>query len=182
MGYFDGLTAAAFKKDRSGNTVFYPWGVFGRGRILPDEQKVAEVRLFLRRYYQAIFLLIIPAAIAAQIKSVEPIVRMALMLACGIGFLGWFLIKVRSLTAGTEFSDESLSFRESYTNSAGGHNRATLWVLFGLSWLFVGTGIWMVLRNQSQRDVYLGAAAAVLFSLCACAIGYMAVVKGSPPR
>jgi hypothetical protein len=181
MGYFDGLTDAAFKKDRSGNTVYYPWGVFGRGRILPDE-KVAEVRLFLRRYYQAIFLGIVPMAVVVQIKSVAPVVKLALPLALGVGFVIWFLIKVRFLMAGTEFSDESLSFRESYRNSAAGHSQWMLWAMFAGSWVFVGTGVWMVLRNQSQRDVYYGAAAVVLFSLCACVIGYMAVVKGRPPR
>ena len=182
MGYFDGLTDAAFKKDRFGNTVFYPWGVFGRGRILPDEQSIGNVRQFLRGYYQALFCVVIPLGIMTTIKSISIPVKVASYVAFGIGFTAWFIIKSRKLTAGTEFSDESLSLRESYSNSAAGHNRATLWGLFGLSCLFVAAGVWMVLRNQSQREVYLGAASVAVSGLCACAIGYMAVVKGRPPR
>jgi hypothetical protein len=33
MGYFDALTSSSFKKDESGKTVFYPWGVLGKGHI-----------------------------------------------------------------------------------------------------------------------------------------------------
>lgn len=38
MGYFEGLTNGNFKKDRDGNTIFFPWGILGKGRVLPDEQ------------------------------------------------------------------------------------------------------------------------------------------------
>ena len=29
MGYFESLTNGYFKKDLSGNTIFFPWGVLG---------------------------------------------------------------------------------------------------------------------------------------------------------
>jgi hypothetical protein len=35
MGYFDGLTAAAFKKDTQGRDLFFIWGKFGKGRVVP---------------------------------------------------------------------------------------------------------------------------------------------------
>ena len=37
MGYFDGLTDGVFKTDSEGKFLFYPWGVPGKGYILPDD-------------------------------------------------------------------------------------------------------------------------------------------------
>ncbi len=54
MGYFDGLTGASFKKDKRGYTVFYPWGIGGRGYILPEHKK-DDVRRVLKRYLQISF-------------------------------------------------------------------------------------------------------------------------------
>jgi hypothetical protein len=41
MGYFDGLAASSFKTDDKGNTVFFPWGILGKGYILPEDKKVS---------------------------------------------------------------------------------------------------------------------------------------------
>jgi hypothetical protein len=52
MGYFDGLTDAVFKIDREGKLLFYPWGVLGRGYVLPNDSKKQQVRKFLSLWYK----------------------------------------------------------------------------------------------------------------------------------
>src|SRR5512137_2958826 len=51
VGYFDALSGSGFKKDERGRSVFYPWGVFGKGRVLPDAETEKKVRAFVIRYY-----------------------------------------------------------------------------------------------------------------------------------
>ena len=38
MGYFDDMANEAFKKDASGNAVYYPWGPFGSGFVIKSEE------------------------------------------------------------------------------------------------------------------------------------------------
>ena len=59
MGYFDGQASALFKRDESGGTVFYPWGVLGKGRLLPDEEAEKRVFRFVKLYFQISLVLVI---------------------------------------------------------------------------------------------------------------------------
>ena len=52
MGYFDGLTDGIFKTDSEGRFLFYPWGVLGKGYVLPDDSKKQEVRQFVSLWYK----------------------------------------------------------------------------------------------------------------------------------
>lgn len=51
MGYFKRLADSSFKVDDQGNTLFYPWGILGRGYILPDKETETEIRRFITRYH-----------------------------------------------------------------------------------------------------------------------------------
>ena len=46
MGYFDGLTDGAFKKDSFGNTLLFPWGIFGSGFIIKSKETHEKIRKF----------------------------------------------------------------------------------------------------------------------------------------
>jgi hypothetical protein len=164
MGYFDGLTEAAFKKDGNGNTVFYPWGVLGKGRVLTDPARAERLRAFVRRYYQVTLPIIIVVGVV-RIWSLLAVVVAALV--------AWFIIRSRQLLAGTAVSDERLTLKEGYRNSAARHNKLTLWVLFILSGLFAAAGIWIARNSYGPRQVAVGAGTAFFFALCGLAIGYM---------
>lgn len=51
MAYFDGFTNVNFKKDRQGNTVYFPWGAAGRGYRVPSAARALELRQFVARSY-----------------------------------------------------------------------------------------------------------------------------------
>jgi hypothetical protein len=59
MGYFDVLASGIIRKDERGSTVFYPWGVLGKGRLLPDE--AAEKKVF--RFVKFCFLVALVLAV-----------------------------------------------------------------------------------------------------------------------
>lgn len=51
MGYFDGLTNAIFKPDADGNTVFFPYGAWGKGRLIADADSAEQLKKFIGRFY-----------------------------------------------------------------------------------------------------------------------------------
>jgi hypothetical protein len=168
MGYFDGLTNGNFKKDGSGQTVFYPWGVFGKGRVLSDEATENKVRGFVRRYYQVTLPLIIGVGVILGWVYLFLLVPI---------FAGWFYLRTKTLVAGCPLSESKLTLGESYANSAVTHNTWTLWLLFICSVLFVATGIWMALSANSAGDRVMGWIVGIFFGACSVAIGYMLKVK-----
>jgi len=166
MGYFDGLVNAAFKTDRHGDTVFYPWGVFGRGRVLKEPAVAAAAKLFLRRYYQ--FTLCAVAVLSAVVvnRSVGMPVKIGVLVAYFVIFLGWFFVGSRRFTSGAEYSDERLSMRESQANTAANMSRGMLWGFVVLSCLFTAAGVWMISARSSTFNVAAGWTTVVIFPLC----------------
>lgn len=51
MAYLNGFTRVNFKKDRQGNTVYFPWGGAGRGYRVPSAARALELRQFVFRSY-----------------------------------------------------------------------------------------------------------------------------------
>lgn len=168
MGYFEGLTNASFKKDQAGNTIFFPWGVLGRGRILPDEPTETRVRAFLSRYYKV---------------SLPTIIGVGVIVGWAWSFLlvpifgAWFYFGSKSLVSDYPYSKDKLTLKEGYTSSAAGHNKVTLWLLFTCSILFVLAGIFIASVATSSSQIAMGLFTAIFFGACSAAIGYMLKVK-----
>ena len=168
MGYFDGLAAAPFKKDKDGNTVFYPHGIFGRGRVIADPVRAEELRKFLRTWYQVMMVVVIvPCAIRAWILLLIAMPPLAL----------WWYIRSRSLLAGCPYSEDRLNVGESARNSAAGHSRSTLWLLLAGSALFVVGGVAIAATAKSGQDLAVGLGSAVFFGACGAVFVYMLKVK-----
>lgn len=169
MGYFDGLVEASFKKDTNGNAVFHPWGIFGRGRVLADPAKAAELRAFVRLYYQVSLPLIIVLAVVGV---------WWLLLVAAIALPLWFVLRSRYLLTGAPFSEERLTWKQSVQNSANAHNRFILWFLCLSSGCFVAITLWLaIVRAHSMKQVLILGAGAALFGLCTAIIGYMIKVR-----
>ncbi len=168
MGYFDGLTNGILIKDKNGNTVFFPWGILGRGRILPDEPTETRVRGFVRRYY----LVTLP-----MIISVGVILGWAWSFLLVPVFGAWFYLGTKSLVSECPYSEDKLTLKESYANLAAGHNKFTLWLLFICSVLFVAAGIWITTSANSSGQMLVGWLSVIFFGACGAVIGYMLKVK-----
>ncbi|PFH11665.1 hypothetical protein BCF11_4120 [Collimonas sp. PA-H2] len=168
MGYFDGLTNASFKKSQDGSTVFYPWGVLGKGRILPDEAAEAKVRGFVKRYYKIMLPTVIIVCVMAGWIWALPLAAI---------FGAWFYFGSRALVAAYPYSDDKLTLKQGYANSAIGHNQFVLWLLFVFSVLFVVGGIFIAYIAKSPGQMMTAVSAIVFFGACGLAIGYMIKVK-----
>jgi hypothetical protein len=182
MGYFDGLVEAAFKTDQAGNTVFYPWGVAGRGRVLKDPAVIDALRRFMRMWYQVMFTVVILFSVSISLKSVGGPVVIGGAIVYLVVFMGWFFLRTRKLLSGAEFSDERLTMRTSHTNMAAKLSRPMLWGFLALSLLFVVIGIWMTFRVGTTTGVVQGVATAGLFAILGSMFGWFLIVKSrSPP-
>jgi len=169
MGYFEGLINASFKKDKNGQTLFYPRGISGKGYILSNKDIEVRIRVFLGRYYKISLSLIIFTGILVGVWSflLIPFLYM------------WFHFGIKSLLTNCINSDEKLSYKESVINSALGHNTSTLWFLFICSIIFVVVGIFIADNATSLYKMIVGWASVIFFGVCGIVIGYMLKVKNS---
>jgi hypothetical protein len=164
MGYFEGLADASFKQDSNGNSVFYPWGALGKGRVLPDEATKTKLRTFVIRYYQ----IMLPVGILLGIFRLWlPAILILTVLTLG------FYLYVNLLTKDCPICTEKLTLKESYKNSANSHNTLMLWLLLLVSLFFVIGGIWMFFKGR----LFIGLGSVVFFGLCSAVIILMLKVK-----
>jgi hypothetical protein len=138
MGYFDGLTDASFKMDDKGNTIYYPWGIFGKGYILPDDRKTV-FRLSIKRHIISFLTLAILSAIFLKGSLVIFYVLPFYI----VGYVLWMKKKIKGLP----ISPDKLTFADTTTNSARSLNLVTLWLLEICALLFVLLGIFVLLTT-----------------------------------
>lgn len=173
MGYFEGLAGAAFKKGQEGKTLYYPWGVLGKGRVLPDDEAERRARAFLVRYYKVS----IPAcALLAVLMGWWG------ALTAGVVTIAWFLFANRRMVGHLPLSGERLTLKEGYRNSAVLHRASTLWLLLVASALLAAVGIFLAAsaRTAAGRNAALLGLAVIL--PCACAVAYLLKVKREAGR
>jgi hypothetical protein len=166
MGYFDGLASGIFKKNKQNQSVYYPWGVLGKGYVLPDTERETAIKNMVIMFYQLFFAILIMFFIIFNN-----------MLTFGIGTLGlvvWFLYKSKQLTKDCPVSTEKLTLKEGYTNSAKAHNMWVLYALLAVSVIFTLIGLVLLIGGRSVgAGLFLG----ILFGACCAAFVYMIRVK-----
>jgi hypothetical protein len=162
MGYFRGLAEASFKDSIDGHKLFYPWGIFGKGYVLPSPAHYEKLRDFLTRMYMGVLPLIV----------VTVCVDMRLNLGLLALYCLWYWWFAKSQTADLKVSPEKLKISESTANSARGHNLGVLLVLLVVSILFVLAGLAML-----PTAPFLGILSITFFGLCSFMIFRMARIK-----
>lgn len=168
MGYFEGLASGSLKKDANGRTVFYPFGVLGKGSILPDELAEHRVRQFMVRYYKICF------AVSTGLMVFG--YRLWLLALLPV-FVAWFIFSTKSLVSGFPFSDSKLTFKEASANSAKAQNTTTLWVLLVCSVVFVLGGIFISTSAHELKQQLIGFFSVAFFGFASVAIAYMLWAK-----
>ena len=171
MGYFDGLASGIIKKDKDGNGVYYPWGVLGKGYVLPDAARETAIKNMVILFYQIFLGMFFVHLFLLKNALIFAVLVFALVI--------WFLLKSQQLTKDCPKSQEKLTLKEGYTNSAKAHNKTVLWILFGVSVLFTLGAIALLF---SGKTLVLGIFGAVLFGASSTAIYYMIQVKNKQEK
>ena len=171
MGYFDGLIATAFKKDKKGRDLFFIWGRFGKGRVVPTEADGVSVRSYLKNYYICLIVGIVPMILLAG-NAFEP----RWFLAIGI-FMVLALAALTPLFLRTRLwavADERLTYREAMSASAAAHGAVTLWILAAVGALFVAGGVFLLLATDATL---VGLLMVLFFGACLGVFIWMLVVR-----
>jgi hypothetical protein len=171
MGYFDGLTASAFKKDAQGRDLFFIWGKFGRGRVVPSAADAASVRGYLKSYYLCVLLGIVPMLMLAG-KAGEPrwFLAIGAFMALAVAGLVPLFLRTRHWPA----ADERLTYREVMSASAAAHGSVSLWLLVAISAVFVIGGLFILLATDATL---VGLMCVVFFGGCLGVFVWMLVVR-----
>jgi hypothetical protein len=171
MGYFDGLTATAFKKDSQGRDLFFIWGRLGKGRVVPTEADGASVRSYLKNYYICILIGIVPMLMLAG-ESFEPrwFLAIGIFMALSLAALVPLFLRTRQWAV----ADERLTYREAMSASAAAHGAATLWLLTAVGALFVAGGLFLLLATDAKL---IGLLCVLFFGACLGVFIWMLVTR-----
>jgi Flp pilus assembly protein TadB len=177
MGYFDGLANAAFKQDAQGRELFFPHGMMGKGRVLPDAETAAALRAKLVNFYKLLMFGGIPLVVVAiGLPGGKPVVIVLAVLLC---LAAWFWL--RQLTKDYPIADERMTYGEAQRNAARGHSYLGLILLSLMSWVFVMVGILLVMVGEPEGRL-VGIASVVLFGAALCLFLWMIVAKRRQSR
>ena len=131
----------SFKVDEKGRTIFYPWGIFGKGYILPDNKKDI-IRKKLKRSYQVVFTLVILIEI---FLSAEVGIFLVLPM-----LLGVVAIFENRLVRGFEISPDRLTLSDTRFTLARSQSLIVTWFLEICSLLFVLAGVVILVTSPNQ--------------------------------
>ena len=94
MSFFDALIDLNFKSDADGNNVFYPYGIYFKGRLVDDDKR-EELRTLLVRFWVVQCGLILVGAIINNIL---------ILLAAPFLFL-WYHRSIKKILQDTSVAD-----------------------------------------------------------------------------
>jgi hypothetical protein len=166
MGYFDALAASNFKTAPDGRRLFFPWGIWGRGYVIPTE--LHYVRLLRQIKIYTIVSLVGIIVLGSGFNWFWAFAAAAVLI---IFYVAWVPVLVRGLAS----SDEKLTMGESMTTQARTHNLGTLWLLLIIALLFVAGGLAMLVFDSQQWPLAL--VVIVFFGLCAAVFVRMLMLR-----
>ena len=166
MGYFDGLASGIIKKDKDNNPVYYPWGILGKGYVLPSAERETEIKNMVILFYQLFFGVFFVHLFLLKNALIFALLVLALVI--------WFLVKSKQLTKDCPKSGEKLTLKEGYTNSAKAHNKTVLWILLVVAVIATLGGIALLFTSKLFIS---GLIMTLLFGTSSAAIYYMIQVK-----
>ena len=170
MGYFDGLTAAA-KKDAQGRDLYFIWGKFGKGRVVPTEPDGAAVRNYLKNYYICVIVGVVPMVmLAGEVFEPRWFLAIGIFMVLALAALVPLFLRTRQWAV----ADERLTYREAMSASAAAHGAVSLWILIVLCTLFVAVSLFVLLATDA---VLIGLMCLVFSGGCLGVFVWMLVMR-----
>jgi Ca2+/Na+ antiporter len=154
LSYFESIASSCFKKSSEGKNVFYPWGVLGKGYIIPSEEETIALRKSFKRGSVVSFLFVY--------FTLYMVKAFGLPVATGFILLYAFVyyIYIQTITRHWEKTSESLSLIESYSNMSRSLSWLNLILLTSGCFMFVVAGIWVMAQDEG---FWVGLSSVVFF-------------------
>ena len=137
MGYFNALSEALFKEDENGNSIFYKWGVFGRGVLIDTQERRDKVILFISTYYAITFVFIFIMQFSILFLHTDFLQTTLFFLGVGVILMVWYYLKIEELTKGLEYSQTKLSIYDGWKKTSYRLPKYVIWGGFIMMLLLV---------------------------------------------
>ena len=144
MGYFDALTEGSFRTTQDGRRLFFPWGPWGRGYVVPSEEQYQQLQQKLKAF---------------MIAAIFPVVGLAIMtwygtaLIMGVIVMALYPAWILYLVQGLPPSQDRLpapKLREHVAAQARANSLGSLWFMLIASSLFFAIGVFMILTPGNR--------------------------------
>lgn len=145
-----------FKKTPSGQEVFYPWGYFGKGFIVPDEAKKLALQASFKKIQLLSMIFLFTFFMLGQSLKAPVFIGVLCL------YLIAFFFAVKRVTQGMERATEKMSVTQFYSKHLEDLSYLGLTVLSLCSLLFVVPGVWMLSQG---REFWLSIGSIIFFGL-----------------
>ena len=136
----EALANTAFKKDRDGNTVFFPWGILGRGRVPPSSAEEAAARQYMvnTRTNGRIMMWVCIGVTAFGWEWAALLVLI---------FSAWYVALLMSLISGWPYHTDRFSITHAYSEMAAGFSRRKIKWYLGISVVMLPLGLYSLFTS-----------------------------------
>jgi hypothetical protein len=182
MGYIDNVADGSFKTTGDGNVLFYPYGVWGKGYVIPNIEKKQEIRKRLKRLHFFTLAVLIPVvslafpAIRILLNSLWITVLIFIVAIAGLSLAEYVFRK--QFAKGLTPVDEKLTVWEVMQDSAKSQSIIFLLVFEIISLLFTVASIWVMINTNLAWYFRLnGVVGFLIFGFCCIVFGYIISLK-----
>lgn len=120
MNSAEAMANASFKKDRDGNTVFFPWGALGRGRTPPSAADETAAREFMANSHTNMQIMMWICIAVSAFGWQWALLLM--LISCA-----WYASLLMSLVSGWPYHEDRFSQKHAYVAMAAGYSKRKLW-------------------------------------------------------
>jgi len=137
MGYFDKITEAAFKEGENGESIYYPNGVLGKGRVIQDPELKKRIFKFHKRInkylipFGAIYGMLLGLGGAISLEGLMPVIIIGVLV----------FLRQRFLISGLPKNNTKLTVKETSTKASKAMHPAFLIFMMVNGIICIGLGL-----------------------------------------
>ena len=166
MTYLDALVNSLFKKSESGELLFYPWGIIGKGYVVSSASEQSRIRSALKVYYVVMFV-----AMGISIYFFDWLYAGG----CAILGIGGYSVWSATVTRRLVVSKEKLRYSESLAQGLPYYSTWVLVLLSLVSFIFVLMGGFVIYTDPSEW--VMGSLCVVFFGVATVCFVFMTKTK-----
>lgn len=142
MSFLDSLSDPLFKKSHTGETIFYPWSVLGKGYVIKPESRVKSIRDTIKWVNFGVLIV--------SMTSLQVLSWVYAAILIGVYYV-FYVIWTGHVTKGMRVSGEPLKISESMGKTVAHYSLAYVVSMLVVSLIFVVLGVWMFFAEPQER-------------------------------
>ncbi len=168
MNILDAMLENSFKKLEDGSEAFYPWGIFGKGRIIPNQEEKKKLQNYLRFLYITSFIIMI---IMIATRAYIPFILLSAIIT-----IIWQL-SLNKQVKNYKISEIKITYSENMKKSSKNYPAAFKWfgLIMGIFMALLGLLFLIVIPTFPEAAIGIFLIIAGVF----CIYSYGKMLKGS---